>query len=310
MAVLWGNRTTPNDSEQLRTTLTPGDPGRLRTTPTTPNDSKRLRTTPTPGDSGRLRTIPDDSGPFRTIPNVGRFRTDIAARTYLPESIPNLSESDLSRLRIFANFTHHYYRPSRTNINCRLHFRTNTSSQTAIETHAGWSFLTILPYIYIFEVCPNFRNKLRPHRRARGVLLFSFRLVNTSHAPPLLAKCALRDWRRLGTWHTIPIRTPCNCWNVLIETSKKSTHTQQKHIVQTNPSLDLRYSQGQKADETRANLGQDYSNREEEAAVWLWSWTSANHLAWMGEISHRKPRWKVDRSETDGGRNKRPPIDL
>ena len=82
----------PTLAKWIRTTPTPGDSGRLRTTP---NDSERLRTIPDDSDSGRLRVTPYDSGRFGTTP-------DIAARTYLPESIPNLSESDRSRLRIFG----------------------------------------------------------------------------------------------------------------------------------------------------------------------------------------------------------------
>ena len=70
---------------RLWTTSTPTDSQRL---PTTPEDFERLRTTP----SATPSATPDDSGP---------------GRTYLPESIPKLFESDRTRLRIFANFSHH-----------------------------------------------------------------------------------------------------------------------------------------------------------------------------------------------------------
>ena len=81
------------DSGQLGLTLDDSDySGRLRPTQ---NNSERLRTTPYDSDFERLRTTPGNSGRFRTTPNnVGRF--------YPLESIPNLSEPDRSRLRIFC----------------------------------------------------------------------------------------------------------------------------------------------------------------------------------------------------------------
>ena len=78
--------------------------------PTT-SDSDFSRLWTTPDDSGRLQTTPksfkiaksekDESGQFRTTP-------DNTGRTYLLESILNLSESNRSRLWIFANLAHHY----------------------------------------------------------------------------------------------------------------------------------------------------------------------------------------------------------
>ena len=105
---------TTDDSERLRLQTTPlqtikGASGSLQTTSndsdygrlplqTTLDDSEQLQTTP--DDSRRLQTTPDDSGRLRTTP-------DNARRTCLPKSVPKLSESDRSRLRIFANFSHH-----------------------------------------------------------------------------------------------------------------------------------------------------------------------------------------------------------
>ena len=61
---------------------------------------------------GVVRSRPESSKVVRSRPeSIGvRTTSDDAGRTYLAESIPNLSESDQSRLRIYANFTHHYYR--------------------------------------------------------------------------------------------------------------------------------------------------------------------------------------------------------
>ena len=67
----------------------------------------------------RLRVTQSDFGQLRTAQGLFvRFQTtsDIAAWIFLPESIPNLSESDRSRLRIFAKFTHHYFKHSSQDI--------------------------------------------------------------------------------------------------------------------------------------------------------------------------------------------------
>lgn len=79
------------------------DLGRLQITPEDyDSDSGRLKglwTTLDDSDSGQLQAIPDDFRRFQTAPDAGW--------TYLPELVPKFFESDRSRLRIFANFTHH-----------------------------------------------------------------------------------------------------------------------------------------------------------------------------------------------------------
>ena len=96
-------RSRPESSGFIRNRL------RLRLL-TTPNSSGRLRTTP--NDFGLLRTTPNNSGRFWTIPdNSERLRMIYGVLT-LFRLISNLSESDRSRLRIYNNFTHHYWPPS------------------------------------------------------------------------------------------------------------------------------------------------------------------------------------------------------
>uniref|UniRef100_A0A0E4G9M6 Uncharacterized protein n=1 Tax=Anopheles gambiae TaxID=7165 RepID=A0A0E4G9M6_ANOGA len=93
-------------------TPTPGDSGRLRTTPTTPNDSERLRTTPDDSDSGRLRTTlndserlwktPDDSERLRTTADdSGRLRT--ALDDSKPLRILQRGPTFRSRFRIYRS---------------------------------------------------------------------------------------------------------------------------------------------------------------------------------------------------------------